>query len=78
MKIVIVGGVAGGATAAARIRRLNEHAEIIIFEVNIGYFVINLCHYSKTAKETFGSLKCQIFFIFNNATDIIRQATVCV
>ena len=32
MKIVIVGGVAGGATAAARIRRLNEHAEIIIFE----------------------------------------------
>ena len=32
MKIVIVGGVAGGATAAARIKRLNEHAEIIIFE----------------------------------------------
>ena len=32
MKIVIVGGVAGGATAAARIRRLDEHAEIIIFE----------------------------------------------
>ena len=32
MKIVIVGGVAGGATAAARIRRLNEHAEIVIFE----------------------------------------------
>ena len=32
MKIVIVGGVAGGATAAARLRRLNEKAEIIIFE----------------------------------------------
>ena len=32
MKVVIVGGVAGGATAAARIRRLNENAEIIIFE----------------------------------------------
>ncbi len=32
MKVVIVGGVAGGATAAARIRRLDEHAEIIIFE----------------------------------------------
>mgnify|MGYP002510039063 CR=1 FL=1 len=27
MKVVIVGGVAGGATAAARIRRLDEHAE---------------------------------------------------
>lgn len=32
MKVVIVGGVAGGATAAARIRRLDEGAEIIVFE----------------------------------------------
>ena len=32
MKIVIIGGVAGGATAAARIRRLDEQAEIIVFE----------------------------------------------
>ncbi len=32
MKIVIVGGVAGGATAAARIRRLDEQAEILVFE----------------------------------------------
>ena len=32
MKVVIVGGVAGGATAAARIRRLNEGAEIVAFE----------------------------------------------
>lgn len=32
MKIVIVGGVAGGATAAARIRRLDENAEILVFE----------------------------------------------
>ena len=32
MKVVIVGGVAGGATAAARIRRLDENAEIIVFE----------------------------------------------
>lgn len=31
-KIVIVGGVAGGATAAARLRRLDEFAEIIMFE----------------------------------------------
>ena len=30
MKVVIVGGVAGGATAAARIRRLNEQAEIVV------------------------------------------------
>ena len=32
MKVVIVGGVAGGATAAARIRRLDEQAEIVAFE----------------------------------------------
>ncbi len=32
MKVIIVGGVAGGASAAARIRRLDERAEIIIFE----------------------------------------------
>ncbi|MBW2201621.1 MAG: FAD-dependent oxidoreductase, partial [Deltaproteobacteria bacterium] len=31
-KLIIVGGVAGGATAAARARRLDERAEIIIFE----------------------------------------------
>ncbi|MDP4119811.1 MAG: FAD-dependent oxidoreductase [Bacillota bacterium] len=31
-KILIVGGVAGGASAAARLRRLDEHAQIIMFE----------------------------------------------
>jgi NADPH-dependent 2,4-dienoyl-CoA reductase/sulfur reductase-like enzyme/rhodanese-related sulfurtransferase len=32
MKVVIIGGVAGGATAAARIRRLDEQAQIVVFE----------------------------------------------
>ena len=32
MKVVIVGGVAGGATTATRLRRLNEKAEIILVE----------------------------------------------
>ncbi len=31
-KILIIGGVAGGASTAARLRRLDEHAEIIMFE----------------------------------------------
>ena len=31
-KVLIVGGVAGGASAAARLRRLDENAEIILFE----------------------------------------------
>lgn len=32
MKYLIIGGVAGGATVAARLRRLDENAEIILFE----------------------------------------------
>ena len=31
-KYIIIGGVAGGATTAARIRRINEDVEIILFE----------------------------------------------
>lgn len=31
-KVIIIGGVAGGASAAARLRRLDEKAEIILFE----------------------------------------------
>ena len=31
-RILIVGGVAGGASVATRVRRLDESAEIIIFE----------------------------------------------
>ena len=33
-KIVIVGGVAGGMSAAARARRISEDSQIIIFERN--------------------------------------------
>ena len=32
MKLLIVGGVAGGASAAARARRLSEEAQIVLFE----------------------------------------------
>jgi NADPH-dependent 2,4-dienoyl-CoA reductase/sulfur reductase-like enzyme/rhodanese-related sulfurtransferase len=32
LKVIIVGGVAGGASCAARLRRLDEHAEIILVE----------------------------------------------
>ena len=32
MKVVIIGGVAGGASAAARLRRLDENAEIVMLE----------------------------------------------
>ena len=42
MKVVIIGGVAGGATAAARIRRLDESAEIVVFEKS-GYISYANC-----------------------------------
>ena len=42
MKVVIVGGVACGASAAARIRRLNEQAEIVVFE-RTGYISYANC-----------------------------------
>ena len=32
MKVVVVGGVAAGGSAAARLRRLNEDAEIVVLE----------------------------------------------
>lgn len=42
VKIVIVGGVAGGASAAARLRRLDEKAEIVMFEKS-GYISYANC-----------------------------------
>ena len=32
MKLVVVGGVAGGASAAARVRRLDPSAEVVVFD----------------------------------------------
>ena len=41
MKIIIIGGVAGGATTAARIRRTNEVVEIILFRKRKVYSYAN-------------------------------------
>ena len=50
-KILIVGGVAGGASAAARLRRLDENAEIIMFERGPYISFANCCvHPEKTHK----------------------------
>ena len=47
MKYIIVGGVAGGASTAARLRRLDEHAEIILFEkgAHVSYANCGLPYY---------------------------------
>ncbi len=54
-KVVIVGGVAGGASAAARIRRLSEDTQILIFEIgpHISYSNCALPFYlSRTVKTS--------------------------
>ena len=44
-KVIIVGGVAGGASAAARLRRLDESAEIIVFERGSTFHSLTVvCH----------------------------------
>lgn len=53
MKLVIVGGVAGGASVAARVRRLQEHAQIVIFErgQHVSYSNCSLPYYLGGAVE---------------------------
>lgn len=53
MKIVIVGGVAGGTTAATRIRKMDESAEIIIFErgEHVSYSNCSLPYYLSDVVE---------------------------
>lgn len=61
MKVVIVGGVAGGATAAARLRRLDEKAEIIVFEKSgyVSYANCGLPYYVGGVIEDFEELTLQ-------------------
>lgn len=54
MKVLIVGGVAGGASVAARVRRIDEKAEIIMFEKGPHVSFSNCClpyKLSNTVKE---------------------------
>lgn len=54
MKLVVVGGVAGGASVAARVRRLNEQAEIVVFERGPHVSFSNCClpfHLSGTIEK---------------------------
>lgn len=61
MKTVIIGGVAGGASAAARLRRLDEDAEIIILERSgyVSYANCGLPYYVGGTIESKDSLTLQ-------------------
>ena len=63
MKVIIVGGVAGGATAAARIRRLDEHAEITVFERS-GYI-----SYANCGWESLGQCR-KVYFRTGMKSDV--------
>lgn len=81
-KIVIVGGVAGGATTATKLRRLNEHAEIIMFERGefISFANCGLPYYigevikerSKLLLQTVESMNKRYKLDIRNNTEIIK------
>ena len=72
MKYVIIGGVAGGASAAARLRRLNEDAEIIVFEKGeyISYANCGLPYYIGNTIEERKRLFVQTPVSFGNRYDV--------
>lgn len=72
MKYIIVGGVAGGATTAARLRRLDENAEIIMFEKgnHISYANCGLPYYIGEVIEDRSKLLVQTPESFNSRFNI--------
>ena len=66
MKVVIVGGVAGGATTATRLRRLDENMQIILFERGnyISFANCGLPYYIGDIIENKEDLLVQLFIIY--------------
>ncbi len=78
MKYVIIGAVAGGASAAARLRRLNEKAEIVIFEKGeyISYANCGLPYYIGNVIKDRNELFVQTASAFNSRFNIdVRTLT---
>ena len=72
MKYIIVGAVAGGASTAARLRRLDEHAEILIFEKGeyISYANCGLPYYIGDVIKDRNKLFVQTAAAFNKRFNI--------
>lgn len=72
MKYVIIGGVAGGASAAARLKRINEDAEIVLFEKgeHISYANCGLPYYIGNTIEDRKKLFLQTPVSFGNRYDV--------
>ncbi|PKM62859.1 MAG: pyridine nucleotide-disulfide oxidoreductase [Firmicutes bacterium HGW-Firmicutes-21] len=81
VKVIIIGGVAGGATAAARLRRLNEDAQIIMFEreEHISFANCGLPYYiggvikerSKLLVQTVEGMSARFNLDIRNLTEVI-------
>lgn len=83
MKVIIVGGVAGGATAAARLRRLDENAEIIMIERSgyVSYANCGLPYYIGGTITDRSKLTLQTPQSFRNRFDIdarVRQEVIAI
>ena len=83
MKVIIVGGVAGGATAAARLRRLDESAEIIMIERSgfVSYANCGLPYYIGGTITDRSKLTLQTPQSFRNRFDVdarVRQEVVAI
>ena len=81
MKVIIIGGVAGGATTAARLRRLDEKAEIIMIDRgnNISFANCGLPYYVGDIIKNKEDLLLQTPESFNKRFNIdvrIRQEVV--
>jgi NADPH-dependent 2,4-dienoyl-CoA reductase/sulfur reductase-like enzyme len=78
MKYIIIGAVAGGASTAARLRRLDEHAEIIMFEKGeyISYANCGLPYYIGDVIKDRNKLLIQTAASFNQRFNVdVRTLT---
>ena len=83
MKYVIIGGVAAGASAAARLRRLDEHAEIVLLErgASISYANCGLPYHiggvikDRARLDVAGFRRC-LFGLLQGNGDAGRQGSV--
>jgi NADPH-dependent 2,4-dienoyl-CoA reductase/sulfur reductase-like enzyme len=82
-KIVIVGGVAGGATAAARLRRISEDVEVVMVErgEHISFANCGLPYYigetikdrSKLLVQTVDGMSSRLKLDIRNLSEVVRK-----
>lgn len=73
MKYVIIGGVAGGATAAARLRRIDEQAEIVLLEKGkyISYANCGLPYYIGELLKNVENCWCRLLNHLDNVSALM-------